>query len=115
MGTPQESGLKVLYRRFDIGRQQWDSPIYLSAGARPRLAVSPKGTVLVVWEDDGLRLARLRPGDGSAPRVERLSRAGAAASFGSLAPAPDGTLLAAWQQLEADDSPQVYVTRLPLD
>jgi hypothetical protein len=89
--------------------------VCLAAGAHPRLLVRPDGVPYVVWEGDGLMLARLPSSGAGKPRTIRLAKPEQYGAFPSLARAVDGTLVVAWQQPEEDGSPQIHVARLTRD
>jgi hypothetical protein len=108
-----EAPFKVLYRRFDARKGTWDEPVCLAGGRHPRIAVSPDGVPSITWVREGaVMLARLTENGRAAPLALKVSQGDSIGAYPSLALAPNGGILVAWQQLVGDDSTQVYVARI---
>jgi hypothetical protein len=112
VGDPESSSFRVMYRRFDARVRSWSAPICLAAGTHPRVVVTPDGIPFVTWTGEGIMLARLPAASDGKPAVLQLSKPEAYGAYPSVARAPDGALVVAWQQSEGEEPMQIHTARI---
>src|SRR5579872_1142099 len=111
-GQVRPADNKVLYTCVVPGGST-AAPTLLGVGHHPRVAVAHSGETYVVWHDRFVRLARVGAGDRPAAQILDLAASEGAASYPSLALASDGGVYCAWQQLQPDNSVQLFLSRVP--
>jgi len=107
VGPATEDESKVLYRRFDPQKQAGSDLLFLAAGSHPRVAVDAAGDAYVVWKQDGLHLAQVPANATRGVQRMQVGLPETAPNYPSLATTPEGRLLVAWQQQDAEDRTQI--------